>query len=318
MNSEGKKRPILSLVGLMQVGCLGVALCTLAPHLARLHWALDLLSSFRFQYLLLSSVFFLLFVLARHRVYACLALTCAAINAVFVWPVLFFDAGQTTHATQRLKLFHANVYSANDQYPELIRQVLKENPDVLVLQEVNARWINALKPLKTHYPHHIELPRNDNFGMAIYSHRPFISQGIDDGSDFDVPSIEFEIDVAGQVVRIITAHPPPPVNRFYLDIGQSQFARIAAAVQDSDVPNIVIGDLNTTVWSAEYPILTTGTGLVNASSGHGYIPTWPTHLLPLMIPIDHCLMSKEFTVLDIRTGETFGSDHWPLIVELGF
>lgn len=33
-------------------------------------------------------------------------------------------------------------------------------------------------------------------------------------------------------------------------------------------------------------------------------------------PIDHCLVSSEFTVKNIKTGNDIGSDHLPLIIEL--
>jgi endonuclease/exonuclease/phosphatase (EEP) superfamily protein YafD len=36
----------------------------------------------------------------------------------------------------------------------------------------------------------------------------------------------------------------------------------------------------------------------------------------LMLPLDHCLVSEDIRVADVKTGEAIGSDHLTLVVEL--
>lgn len=311
----------LSVIGLLQIGCLGVLLGTLAPFLAGWLWYLDLLSHFRFQYFILSVFFLVVLVLAKQRMFVLMALLSSLLNAFWVLPMYGGSVDGVAHAaeldsTNRLKLFHANVYTSNSDHERLLEQIARENADVVLLQEVNARWLKALDPIKTTYSHHIELPREDNFGIAVYSRLPIHSQQVHDWTLLDIPSIEIELEQGGQLVRIITTHPPPPVNHIYYQAAQHQFEAIARILNNSEQPSVVIGDLNTTVWSSNHPILTAGTGLINA--GQGFLPTWPTSLWPLMIPIDQCLVSPHFAVMDIHTGTDFGSDHWPLVVTLGW
>lgn len=59
-------------------------------------------------------------------------------------------------------------------------------------------------------------------------------------------------------------------------------------------------------------------GLIDTLRGRGYQPTWPGHFVPLWIPLDHCLVSPDLTVLDRRVGPHVGSDHRPVIVDLAF
>jgi hypothetical protein len=66
---------------------------------------------------------------------------------------------------------------------------------------------------------------------------------------------------------------------------------------------ILLGDLNVTPWSPHFRQLLQQTGL-------------PAQVPPLRIPLDHCLVSPAFQVIERRVGPRLGSDHLPLIVTL--
>jgi len=57
--------------------------------------------------------------------------------------------------------------------------------------------------------------------------------------------------------------------------------------------------------------------LKDSSLGWGIQPTWPAMFLPLRIPIDHCLVSPDLKIVRRKIGRDIGSDHLPLLVDLG-
>ncbi|MEZ5472787.1 MAG: endonuclease/exonuclease/phosphatase family protein [Marinicella sp.] len=307
-----------SFTGLLQVACLGVVICTFAPLLSDWYWWFDLLSHFRVQYALLSLLFLLGFVFSKRKVFSVIALIVLSANVYLIWPHLAWGAStQNGQNTQTFKLFHANVYTANQQHQLLINQLNEEQPDVIILQEIDHEWLKSLSVLNQDYPHRIELPRSDNFGLAVFSRLPIENERIHNWTTLDIPSVEFSVSSNKQLVNIITTHSPPPVNRYYFDAIAKQFHAIAQIINNNPNTNhVVIGDLNTTVWSQHYQILDSIEGIKNARAGFGLLPTWPTDLLPMMIPIDHCLVSEHINVTNIKTGQSIDSDHLPLIVEL--
>jgi endonuclease/exonuclease/phosphatase (EEP) superfamily protein YafD len=77
-----------------------------------------------------------------------------------------------------------------------------------------------------------------------------------------------------------------------------------------------MGDLNMSMWSPYYRQFIRSTGMRNTRQGYGVQPSWPVDAPLLPIPIDHCLISRGFQVLNNRIGSDIGSDHYPLIVDL--
>ena len=96
------------------------------------------------------------------------------------------------------------------------------------------------------------------------------------------------------------------------------FEAAADCLRNLPGPKICVGDLNITPWSPYYRSFVEQTKLLNVREGFGLLPSWPTFVFFkwLMIPLDHCLVSEDIRVADVKTGEPIGSDHLPLIVEL--
>jgi endonuclease/exonuclease/phosphatase (EEP) superfamily protein YafD len=217
-----------------------------------------------------------------------------------------------------LRVFHANVLTSNRQHQQLVDQIMAAEVDLVILQEVNQRWLDQLRPLDDRFEYRIAVPRSDNFGMVLYSRHPINDHQVHRWSLFDLPNIEAELNVDGRLLRVLAVHPPPPVSGRFFQARNEHFKQVTQRVNQSSTPIVVVGDLNTTQWSGGYRSMVADTGLMNAANGRGFLPTWPTNLWPLMIPIDHCLVSRELEIKEVNTGKSFGSDHLPLLVELGF
>jgi len=282
------------------------------------HRFLELLSHFRLQFCLLSLACAVLLLLFRHFMFA-LGLFCVFIfNAFFILPWYSFAPDiRDDAATKTLTIMHSNVLNKNTRYSALIEQVRAFSPDILVTQEVNQQWVDALLAVKNPYPYQFFRARNDNFGIAVFSRYPFDSVAERRWGGGDVPSILARVNAQGTLITVIATHPLPPISKQYFELRNRQLRDVAKEVKRIRGPVIVIGDLNVSMWSGNYQELVSNTGLRNVRHGFGVLPTWPAQFPKLLrIPIDHCLVSSHFVVHQVSTTAEIGSDHLPLLVEL--
>ena len=186
-----------------------------------------------------------------------------------------------------------------------------------MLQEVNYLWATAMESLQAEFPHSHVIPQNDNFGIAIYSRQPLLDIDVLSGAPLGFPSLVVQQVLGSSLVTYVTTHPIPPLGKLGFDARNEQLAVIGERIAEIYGPTVLIGDLNTTMWGHHYKMFVNDIGFRNTRDGFGVIPTWPRQLPFAMIPIDHCLVSDDFVVLDIRSGPDIGSDHLPLIVTLG-
>jgi endonuclease/exonuclease/phosphatase (EEP) superfamily protein YafD len=221
--------------------------------------------------------------------------------------------GTVTPTGFRLLVF--NTYNYNVEIDEIFEEIERLDADVLVLIEVGPNKRALLPRLRQLYPHGRACEDNWDCGVALLSRLParhFKLVGPKD--DAGPPYIKAELQVGDRSVTIIGTHVLSPnhgprANFIELD-------KLAAVARRRQMPLIVAGDLNTTVWANAFDNFRRKSGLNHM--GH-LIPTWPVRPLPLpQIGIDHIFTSPELRVAQINAGNAAGSDHLPLLATIEF
>ena len=82
------------------------------------------------------------------------------------------------------------------------------------------------------------------------------------------------------------------------------------------MPRLLVGDFNLTPYSPHFSDLLARTGMVDARRRQGLSATWPTWVVPLQVPIDHCIADPSLAVVGVRRGPVVGSDHYPVEITL--
>ena len=302
----------VTLTGLLQAAAVITVAFSVGTLLPIDHFAIQLFTHFRLQYLVVSLGLLLLFKYLRSPWLTGAIAAGVVLNAVLVLP--WYVGEDETSGGVELKLLHANVLSSNTEYDRLIRLLDTEAPDLVMLQEVSPDWLVALDELRANYPYSYAEAREGNFGIALFSRVPLRSVSHFDSPPFGYPTIVASLDIDGQVLHFIGTHPMIPVSGTFYDARNEQLAGVARLLGKQAEPKILVGDLNLSQWDINYKLLEQQGGVRNARKGFGILPTWPVFLPFAMIPIDHVLVSETISVTGFYSGPRIGSDHLPLVV----
>ncbi len=310
------------LTRLIAIALLLMTGLTLISHLAWNSYP-ELTSHFKVQYLVISLLLCSLLLLRdRYKIWLFIALFCISIQLIEIVPWYFPPSWLGRSQPHNLRILQSNVFVPNRSYGKVLSLVKNEQPDIAIFLEVNARWTQQLNALSTTYPFTFQA----SDGLMIYSRLP-LSRPVQFGSGKN-SSIAAYLTVNQQEIALVVTHPVPPLPRLF-DSRNQQLLEVGQYIQQQQKSVILVGDLNTTMWSPYYYKLVQATGLKNARKGFGVLPTWPvaspyarpflkrTPIMSLFqIPIDHCLVSSQITVTGIHTGNPVDSDHLPLITDL--
>ena len=287
-----------------------------AGFLGRVWWALELASHFRPHLAASLALLCPIWLARRHRRLAVGCALFAVINALPVLALLWPAAAAGAGATAPLRVVAINVETSNRRADLVLDFLHRADADVILLMEVDDRWLAALAPLRAAYPHVLAEPRDDNFGIVLFSRLPTTNSNVIALGDAAVPSIEATVTAGGRQIHLLGTHALPPGTPEYARLRNDQFRQIAAHVRRQTLPTVVVGDLNATPWSPYFADLLRESGLKNSSQGLGLFGSWPAWLPLGRLPLDHCLISASIQTSGKRVGPQVGSDHLPVVVEL--
>ncbi len=284
------------------------------------HYPLELLSHFQPQYFLAALACAAVLGLLRRWRWCAVSLASLSFAGVAVLP--YQAAGRAAHADAgdagpSVRVLLANVLLSNREHDRVLQLVRNADADVLVFQEVNERWKSALAPITAAYPFVAGKTREDPFGTLVYSRLPILEHGTLLHGAAGRSSLQLVIDVHGTPVSVVCTHPRPPLHKGSFALRNDQIQRVTELIETLPRPIVLVGDLNTTMWSPWFRRLCDRADLASVREGAGVLGSWPASLPGfLRIPIDHVLVSPDVTVVGCRLGDPIGSDHLPLIVDL--
>lgn len=282
-------------------------------YFGRIDWRLDLLNHARPYLLIPIGLFCLLAVLLRQRWQLSLGLLLLfAVGfdlAPYYWPRAAPNAAEPDNT---ITVFSYNVQYGNRPYDRLLALLDSEQPDLVLLIEVDRPFLEALSSLNERYPHQLLAPAPHPFGIALLSKRPLINERIERHNG-EIAWLSAEFELNEQQVLFRGVHTYPPMGPIPAKIRDSHLNTVLSQ-SENQPPTIVAGDLNATPWSYPLRPLLDQTSFYDTRLGFGLPATWQRGFV--MLPIDYVLATEQFTVADHQILDRLGSDHAPISVTL--
>lgn len=221
----------------------------------------------------------------------------------------------------RIRILAANVLTENHNAEGLLGQIREYEPDIFVTLESDAWWQKRLDTVEDTYRYSIKCPLDNLYGMHVYSRLPLEDAQTQFLVDADIPSMHVMVVLpCGLKTRMHFLHPAPPSPTEHDESTErdAELLVVAKSVAGLETPVIVAGDLNDVAWSTTTRLFRKISGLLDPRIGRGMFNTYHAGHWFMRWPLDHLFHSQHFTLSFIRRLPYFGSDHFPVLVELTY
>lgn len=321
------------MIWCVRVAAFTVVVCTLLP-LVRTGWWL--VRSCDFPRLHLAGVCVALLLTAlgfawRYGWRPETSATCIVIASVFLWQAVhvlpytrLWRTSVESGETKQVRLLVANLDFENRQHADVVRAIESQEPDVLLLVEIDETWERELGELADRFPHRVGEVRDNGLGIALWSRMPLDEARVEHRVSEDRPSINATLDIGGMPIRFVGVHPTPPAlakrsgtGRHNSRIRDAELVLVAEDVAaDAEAVWIVAGDFNDVAWSHTTRLFRRLSGLRDPRVGRGMFSTYHAEYPLLRYPLDHVFVSRGIRVAGLSRVRMPGSDHFAMLADL--
>ena len=303
------------LVALFLLAPLGPPALILLANLVRSgHRWLDILVQFTAPALVGTVLLAVAYLMIRRRVHMiATALVGLGLLAV-VWPQWAPEGERPAPGAPVIRVYSANVWIHNDDVEAIRGSIEAADADVVMLIELGPEARLHIDELLEGYPYRTETRSSgERLERAVIAARVPISEfgRRPDGLHAIMARGDTPIGPMTFIVTHLTR--PWPFEYQYGQI--SQVESLTARVEPLDGPVLIAGDFNAVTTGRIGRMIRTDMDLVAAP---GWPGTWPSQApSPLGMTIDQVYVTRDLAVRSRRLGDPNGSDHRPVITEIG-
>lgn len=236
---------------------------------------------------------------------------------------------QAPAVTPSLTVMTLNTYYGWADVAQLVAEVERTRPDVVVLAEVTQMTWDALRQTRWPqlFPHRLGEPAalwHSDATMVFSSHPLTLLDTTRGTHEQQVVRVGLP---SGPVV-VIAAHPTNPTDSLTSWVADLE-AVGRTAQQHGAEPVVIAGDLNAVREHLPMQrLLQTGLADAREQSGAGWQPTFPTQLwawlqnfpsgptIPALIAMDHVLVNPKVIAVSVSTFGVDGTDHLGIVARL--
>jgi endonuclease/exonuclease/phosphatase (EEP) superfamily protein YafD len=228
--------------------------------------------------------------------------------------------GQPDRPTFRLLI--TNVLMENTQHDRILRVIRDADPDVVLAVETDEKWAKALQPLREKYPHGVDQPQENWYGLMLFSRLELVDCKVEFLVQDDIPSVFTQVVLPGApnvYLRGIHPRPPEPIRDMDSTPRDAELVLVGKLIQQApDEPTVVAGDLNDVAWSPTSQLFARLASLLDPRRGRGFYNSFNANNPILRWPLDHVFHSHHFRLVALQRLPNIGSDHFPMMVELSY
>ncbi|MBU4198872.1 MAG: hypothetical protein KKD14_08955 [Verrucomicrobia bacterium] len=91
----------------------------------------------------------------------------ATLNLGVIFPLYLGSTPQPSSGEPPIRAMLINVNTKSGKAASVAAALRRFNPDIIVIEEVNTKWLSELSPVLANYSHSQVEPREDNFASSV-------------------------------------------------------------------------------------------------------------------------------------------------------